>query len=235
MLLARQRVPDLHAGSTTHGGMSTNGSRRSPGPRRGFVASRGARPLRCSSGTRRTRRSQFPFRQRRKPRRFETGWWREGIGVMTWASASASVIARRIALAVVVLVLCVGATACGGDDDTDATTTTEETTTDETTTTTTPLRLKRPRVARSSSPTAAPVTPSRTPGPAGRWDRASTASASTSPPSKRRCETAAAGCPPSRVSSPTKRSRPCRPTSPSRPNRRSRGSFPHPSADQAGS
>ncbi len=54
---------------------------------------------------------------------------------MTWASASASVIARRIALAVVVLVLCVGATACGGDDDTDATTTTEETTTDETTTT----------------------------------------------------------------------------------------------------
>jgi mono/diheme cytochrome c family protein len=50
-------------------------------------------------------------------------------------SASASVIARRIALALVVLVLCVGATACGGDDDTDATTTTEETTTDETTTT----------------------------------------------------------------------------------------------------
>jgi cytochrome c551 len=45
---------------------------------------------------------------------------------------------RPIALALVVLVLCVGATACGGDDDTDATTTTEETTTtDETTTTTT--------------------------------------------------------------------------------------------------
>jgi cytochrome c551 len=51
-------------------------------------------------------------------------------------SASASVIARRIALALVLLVLCVGATACGGDDDTDATTTTEETTTDETATTT---------------------------------------------------------------------------------------------------
>jgi cytochrome c551 len=53
-------------------------------------------------------------------------------------TASASVIARRIALALLVLALCVGATACGGDDDTDATTTTEETTTtDETTTTTT--------------------------------------------------------------------------------------------------
>ena len=50
-------------------------------------------------------------------------------------SASASVSVRRIALALVVLVLCVGVTACGGDDDTDATTTTEETTTDETTTT----------------------------------------------------------------------------------------------------
>jgi mono/diheme cytochrome c family protein len=50
-------------------------------------------------------------------------------------TASASVIARRIALALLVLALCVGATACGGDDDTDATTTTEETTTDETTTT----------------------------------------------------------------------------------------------------
>jgi cytochrome c551 len=50
-------------------------------------------------------------------------------------TASASVIARRIALVLLVLALCVGATACGGDDDTDATTTTEETTTDETTTT----------------------------------------------------------------------------------------------------
>jgi cytochrome c551 len=50
-------------------------------------------------------------------------------------SASAPVIARRIALALVVLVLCVGVTACGGDDDS-AATTTEETTTEETTTTT---------------------------------------------------------------------------------------------------
>jgi cytochrome c551 len=49
-------------------------------------------------------------------------------------TASASVIARRIALALLVFALCVGATACGGDDDTDATTTTEETTTETTTT-----------------------------------------------------------------------------------------------------
>lgn len=49
-------------------------------------------------------------------------------------SARASVVVRRIALALLVLVLCVGATACGGDDDTDATAT-EETTTEETTTT----------------------------------------------------------------------------------------------------
>ena len=54
------------------------------------------------------------------------------LGAMT--SAGASVIATRIALALVVLVLCVGATACGGDDDTDATPTTEETTTEDTTT-----------------------------------------------------------------------------------------------------
>jgi len=46
--------------------------------------------------------------------------------------ASASVIVRRVALASVVLVLCVGVTACGGDDDA----TTTETTTEETTTTT---------------------------------------------------------------------------------------------------
>jgi len=51
-------------------------------------------------------------------------------------TATASVIARRIALALLVLALCVGAAACGGDDDTDATAT-EETTTEETTTTTT--------------------------------------------------------------------------------------------------
>jgi len=56
-------------------------------------------------------------------------------------TASAPVIARRIALALVVLVVCVGVTACGGDDDSAATTTeettTEDTTTEETTTTTT--------------------------------------------------------------------------------------------------
>ena len=55
-------------------------------------------------------------------------------------TASAPVIARRIALALVLLVLCVGVAACGGDDDSAATTTeettTEETTTEETTTTT---------------------------------------------------------------------------------------------------
>jgi cytochrome c551 len=50
-------------------------------------------------------------------------------------TASSPVIARRTALALVVLVLCVGVTACGGDDDS-AATTTEETTTEETTTTT---------------------------------------------------------------------------------------------------
>ena len=55
------------------------------------------------------------------------------------ATATASVIASRIALALVALVLCVGAAACGGDDDTDATATEEmtTTTTEETTTTTT--------------------------------------------------------------------------------------------------
>ena len=52
-------------------------------------------------------------------------------------TATASVIARRIAVALLVLALCVGVTACGGDDDTDATATEETTTTDETTTTTT--------------------------------------------------------------------------------------------------
>lgn len=54
-------------------------------------------------------------------------------------TATASVIARRIVLALVVLGLCVGVTACGGDDDTDATATEETTTTatEETTTTTT--------------------------------------------------------------------------------------------------
>jgi cytochrome c551 len=52
-------------------------------------------------------------------------------------TATASVIARRIALALVALVLCVGAAACGGDDDTDATATEETTTTTEETTTTT--------------------------------------------------------------------------------------------------
>lgn len=54
-------------------------------------------------------------------------------------TATASVIARRIALALLVLALCVGAAACGGDDDTDATATEETTTTttEETTTTTT--------------------------------------------------------------------------------------------------
>jgi cytochrome c551 len=50
-------------------------------------------------------------------------------------TASAPVIARRIALALVLLVLCVGLAACGGDDDS-AATTTEDTTTEETTTTT---------------------------------------------------------------------------------------------------
>lgn len=55
------------------------------------------------------------------------------------ATATASVIASRIALALVALALCVGAAACGGDDDTDATATEETTTTttEETTTTTT--------------------------------------------------------------------------------------------------
>ena len=54
-------------------------------------------------------------------------------------TATASVIARRIAVALLVLALCVGVTACGGDDDTDATATEEMTTTatEETTTTTT--------------------------------------------------------------------------------------------------
>lgn len=55
-------------------------------------------------------------------------------------TATASVIARRIAVALLVLALCVGVTACGGDDDTDATATEETTTTtttEETTTTTT--------------------------------------------------------------------------------------------------
>ena len=46
--------------------------------------------------------------------------------------------ARRVALALVALVLCMGVTACGGDDEdsgaTTETTTTETTTTDETTT-----------------------------------------------------------------------------------------------------
>jgi cytochrome c551 len=49
--------------------------------------------------------------------------------------ASAPVIARRIALALVLLVLCAGVAACGGGDDS-AATTTEDTTTEETTTTT---------------------------------------------------------------------------------------------------
>ena len=49
-------------------------------------------------------------------------------------TASTPVIARRIALALVLLVLCVGVAACGGDDDDSAATTTEETTTEETTT-----------------------------------------------------------------------------------------------------
>ena len=52
------------------------------------------------------------------------------------ATATASVIASRIALALVALALCVGAVACGGDDDTDATATEETTTTTEETTTT---------------------------------------------------------------------------------------------------
>lgn len=52
-------------------------------------------------------------------------------------TATASVIARRIAVALLVLALCVGVTACGGDDDTDATATEETTTTTEETTTTT--------------------------------------------------------------------------------------------------
>jgi cytochrome c551 len=52
------------------------------------------------------------------------------------STAGAPVIARRTVLALLVLALCIGATACGGDDDT-AATTTEETTTEETTTTTT--------------------------------------------------------------------------------------------------
>jgi mono/diheme cytochrome c family protein len=41
----------------------------------------------------------------------------------------------RIAVGLVALLLCLGATACGGDDDEGAGTTTEETTTEETTTT----------------------------------------------------------------------------------------------------
>jgi mono/diheme cytochrome c family protein len=48
-------------------------------------------------------------------------------------TARASVVARRIVLALVVLALGVGSAACGGDDDS-AATTTEETTTEETTT-----------------------------------------------------------------------------------------------------
>ena len=52
-------------------------------------------------------------------------------------TASPSVVATRIVLALLVLALGVGLAACGGDDDTDATTTTEETTTTEDTTTTT--------------------------------------------------------------------------------------------------
>jgi cytochrome c551 len=56
---------------------------------------------------------------------------------MAIAGAPAPLIARRVALAFVVLVLGVGATACGGDDDTAATTTEETTTTTEETTTTT--------------------------------------------------------------------------------------------------
>ena len=47
-------------------------------------------------------------------------------------TARASVVARRIVLALVVLALGVGSAACGGDDDS-AATTTEETTTEETT------------------------------------------------------------------------------------------------------
>ena len=43
----------------------------------------------------------------------------------------------RIAVALVALALCLGATACGGDDEESGGTTTEETTTEETTTTTT--------------------------------------------------------------------------------------------------
>ncbi|HJR94334.1 MAG TPA: cytochrome c [Gaiellaceae bacterium] len=50
-------------------------------------------------------------------------------------TASPSVVASRIVLALMVLALGVGLAACGGDDDTDATTTAEETTTEETTTT----------------------------------------------------------------------------------------------------
>ncbi|MGH3126928.1 MAG: c-type cytochrome [Gaiellaceae bacterium] len=48
------------------------------------------------------------------------------------ATAGAPVIARRTVLALLVLALCIGATACGGDDDT-AATTTEGTTTTTTT------------------------------------------------------------------------------------------------------